>query len=292
MNSALEASSHGAIRISALYVYPVKSCAGIRVDRAQVTRGGFADDRRWMITDAAGRFSTQRELPELSQLRLSLTEGLEPGYRIARGDSEIVFPRHLDGQTASHRIPVQIWSDMVEGVEHRALSSWLSATLGRPLRGVYLPEDALRQVNPSRALPGDRVGFADGYPFLLLSEESMAELNRRLAARGERALDIRRFRPNVVVAGCAKPHEEDAWSELRLGAGAFRNVKLCDRCSVTTVDPESGQRGKEPLRTLSDYRRWDGKVWFAVNLIHAPSTVGTSLAVGDSVEPLTLELDV
>jgi uncharacterized protein YcbX len=269
-------------------VYPVKSCAGVRVERAEVTRSGFADDRRWMITDAAGTFLTQRELPELSQLRLSLPKDND-AYRIARGDDELHFPRRLVAQKAPHPVRVRVWSDAVDAIEHEPLSAWLSGALGRTLRGVYLPDDSLRPVNPKRARPDDRVGFADGYPFLLVSEESIAELNRRLAARGESPLDVRRFRPNVLVAGCAAPHAEDEWRDVRIGQVAFRNAKLCDRCSVTTVDPESGRRGKEPLRTLSEYRRWDGKVWFAVNLLHAPAGIGAFLSLGDEVEPVSSE---
>lgn len=272
------------VRVTDLFVYPVKSCAGIRVEAARVTAGGFEDDRRWMLTDEEGRFVTQRDLPELSGLRLSLgDDGATPTYRMEgpRGRS-FEFPRRLAPE-AGRELPVTVWSDRLVAYELPELSAWLRGTLTRPLRAVFLPEARLRQVNPKRARLGDRVGFADAYPFLLLSRESLRELNRRLSERGEPALDVRRFRPNLVVAGCASAHEEDTWSSLTIGSVAFRAAKLCDRCSITTVDPDSGRRGKEPLRTLAEYRRWDGKVWFAVNLLHEPQHVGNAIALGDEV---------
>ncbi len=280
------------VRVADLFVYPVKSCAGIRVEAARVSAGGFEDDRRWMLTDEAGRFVSQRELPELSGLQLALgDDSSTPTYRISgpRGEA-IELPRRLSPDADdAQELPVTIWGDQLVAYELPALSAWLRATLGRPLRGVFLPEARLRQVNPKRARPGDRVGFADAYPFLLLSRESLGELNRRLGERGEPALDVRRFRPNIVVSGCASPHGEDTWASLTIGSVAFRAAKLCDRCSITTVDPDSGRRGKEPLRTLAEYRRWDGKVWFAVNLLHEQQHVGRAIALGDEVHVHALD---
>lgn len=281
-----EGSGASPLRVARLFVYPVKSCAGIEVDEAEIAAGGFAHDRRWMITDPSGTFVTQRELPELSQLKLDFVEGTpEPAYRISWKADALRFPRFLQ-ETEGKPLSVRVWGDQVEARELPELSEWLSGALGRPLRGVFVPEQSLRQVNPARALPGDRVSFADGYPFLLVSEESLAELNRRLEARGEAAFDVRRFRPNIVVSGCSAPHEEDQWREVRIGGATFRQTKPCDRCSVTTVDPDSGRRGKEPLRTLSEYRRWDGKVWFAINLVHAREHIGRTLRRGDPIEVL------
>lgn len=288
------------VRVTDLFVYPVKSCAGIRVPTARIGRGGFEDDRRWMITDASGRFLTQRELPELSRLHLALgggaqdTDHSEPTYRIGGpGGSSFEFPRQLRSTISTalvRELRVTVWKDEVVAYELPELSEWLAVTMDRPLRGVFLPEASLRQVNPQRARPGDRVSFADAYPFLLVSRESLGELNRRLVERAEPELDIRRFRPNIVVEGCTSAHEEDTWSSLTIGSVGLRAAKLCDRCSITTVDPDSGRRGKEPLRTLSQYRRWDGKVWFAVNLVHDPEHVGRHITLGDEVRP-HLDLD-
>jgi uncharacterized protein YcbX len=141
-----------------------------------------------------------------------------------------------------------------------------------------MPPDTVRPVDVDHAGPGHRVGFADGYPLLLLSEGSLDELNRRLEA----PLPMDRFRPNVVVDGCG-PHAEDRWRRLRVGDVEMRVVKPCSRCSITTVDQATAARGPEPLATLADYRLAGGKVLFGQNLVH--ESRGT-LRVGDVVEVL------
>jgi uncharacterized protein YcbX len=140
---------------------------------------------------------------------------------------------------------------------------------------LYMPDSERRAVNPNRARPGDIVSFADGYPLLLISEGSLADLNRRLEA----PLEMRRFRPNLVISGC-EPYAEDGFAALSIGGVTFRGVKRCERCVVTTIDPATAEQSKEPLRTLARYRQSDGKVWFGMNLIHdLPGT----LRLGDAV---------
>jgi hypothetical protein len=176
-------------------------------------------------------------------------------------------------------LEVEIWRSRVRAIApSREATSLLSKHLGRDVRLVYMPGDSQRPVDPQRGRPGDLVSFADAYPLLMISEESLASLNERLAE----PLPMERFRPNVVVAG-GDAHAEDALGAFRIGDVAFRNVKPCDRCTVTTVDPETGERGREPLKTLAEYRKWDGQVWFGTNLIHDGR--GT-LSVGDPITPL------
>jgi uncharacterized protein YcbX len=257
-------------RISGLYVYPVKSCRGIRVERAEVGRRGFVRDRRWMVVDPAGRFISQREEPLLCRLVTALgPAGIELH---AEGHEQLVLPtEHEDGQ----ELDVSVWQHEGAAVRHEAGSEWLSRVLQRPCSLVYMAERHERPVNPARARPGDIVSFADGYPFLVISEGSLDDLNSRLSE----PLEMARFRPNIVVTG-VPPYAEDAWSEVALGALTFRAVKRCDRCVVTTLDPRTGEGGKEPLHTLAKYRKSEGKVWFGMNLIHdAPGW----LAVGDTV---------
>lgn len=259
-----------AARVSALYVYPVKACRGIRMDSARIVARGFEYDRRYMIVDPSGRFVTQRELPELALV----TTALERDAIVLRraGHPECQLPlEHAFGA----ELDVSVWGHSGPALRHESGSAWLSAVLARPVSLVFMPESHRRQVNPERARPGDVVSFADGYPFLVISEESLSDLNSRL----ETPLVIERFRPNIVVSGVTA-FAEDGWRRVRFGDVGFRAVKRCDRCSVTTVDPESGQRGKEPLRTLASYRQEDGKVWFGMNLIH--DSEGT-LSVGDLV---------
>jgi len=247
-----------ALRVSELYVYPVKSCRGIQVERAEIVRRGFARDRRWMVVDSSGRFLTQRETPELCLVGTRLSaDGIELSHP---NQSPFELPSELE---EGPELEVSVWSHRGRAVKSEAGSRWLRGAIGRECALVYMPDRHERQVNPERARPGDVVSFADGYPFLLISEASLAALNSRV---GEQ-LSMRRFRPNIVVSG-AEPFAEDTWSELELGGIGFRGVKPCDRCVVTTLDPDSGAAGREPLRTLAQFRRWDGKVWFGMNLIH------------------------
>jgi uncharacterized protein YcbX len=262
----------GVLRLSAIFIYPVKACRGISVPGADVGPRGFEGDRRWMIVDGADEFVTQRERPELALVGTRLAgDAIELA---AAGLPPLAVPRRHDVGPAR---TVRVWRHWGRAVEHRAGSEWFTRLLGGAHRLVYMPDDHLRRVNPDRAGRDHFVGFADGYPFLIVSRASLDDLNARLAA----PVEIERFRPNLVVEGAA-PYAEDDWAELRIGRLRFRGVKRCDRCSVTTVDPRTGVRGHEPLRTLATYRKQDGKVWFGMNLVH--EEMGP-LAVGDSVVP-------
>lgn len=264
------------MRLSGLFVYPIKACAGIALERAEVIERGLAGDRRYMLVDRNGKFITQRELPKLCLVSTGF-DGDQLALS-APGVGGLSVPRSLDH---GERVPFQVWSSQGHALRHGEGSRWFSEFLGRETSLVYMPDDERRAVNPARARPDDVVSFADGYPLLLISEESLSDLNLRL----DEPLEMRRFRPNLVIAG-AQPYGEDHMTALRIGAVTFRGVKRCDRCSVTTVNPDTGERGKEPLRTLAQYRQADGKVWFGMNLIHDH---GGSLALGDDVEVLATD---
>jgi hypothetical protein len=260
------------IRIAALYVHPVKGFAGIRVESAEVTARGLAHDRRWMVVDADGMFVTQRERPEMVLVRTALAAGaIELG---APGLPPFRLPlRHEAGP----RRDVRVWRHQGRGVAHAEGSAWISRFLGGPHELVYMPDQERRPVDPDYGRPGDIVSFADGYPLLLISQASLDHLNARLAA----PIVMERFRPSLVVEGCP-PHAEDDWPAFSIGALPFRGVKPCSRCVVTTVDPATGVRGLEPLRTLAVYRSRDGKVWFGMNVV--PDGTGP-LRVGDQLSP-------
>lgn len=263
-----------AATVSALYIYPVKSCRGIAVDRAEIGRRGFALDRRWMVVDGSGRFITQRDTPALCRVATVLAGDCIRLQHPEAGEFEL--PVSYD---AHDELEVSVWSYRGPALRHAAASAWLSRAIGRECSLVHMAERHQRPVNPERGRPGDIVSFADGYPFLLISEESLADLNARLAE----PLSMQRFRPNIVVRGVA-PYAEDDWARLELGDLGFRAVKRCDRCVVTTLDPQTGEAGKEPLRTLARYRMSDGKVWFGMNLIHDQTgwlEVGASVRVAE-----------
>jgi hypothetical protein len=259
------------IRVDNLVVYPVKSCGGCAVDRARVTATGFEWDRSWMAVGADGRFLSQRETPRLALVR----------PRLSAGSLVLTAPRLPEIELPLVREPapavrVIVWRDQCDALdEGLAAAEWLSTHLGQAARLVRLAGDDARPLGTSAAQPGDRLSFADAYPFLLLSAGSLAELNRRLHL----PVPMSRFRPNIVVGGCP-PHAEDGWRALRIGGVDFRVAKPCSRCVVTTTDQETAERGPEPLRTLAAYRLRGGEVLFGQNLIHGGRG---SIAAGDPV---------
>lgn len=262
--------------LSALYVYPVKSCAALAPASAQVEARGLAGDRRWLVVDAAGKFVTGRLYARMPLIHAT---PLPQGLRLEAPDMpplEIAIP----GADAPRR-RVEVWRSAVDALPAAAAAdAWFSRFLGAELSLVHMDEAAHRAVSPDYGRPGDEVSFADGYPQLLISAAALDALNARLAE----PVDMRRFRPNLVVAGTA-PHAEDDWKRIRIGAVEFDVVKPCTRCVFTTVDPLRGQRNAdgEPLKTLTGYRRTPAGVTFGQNLI--PRGRGT-IALGDAVEVL------
>lgn len=261
--------------LAGVHVYPLKSAAGIALPRARVERHGLALDRRWMLVDEEGVFLSQRVEPRLALLSVEIGEGRLTVRAPQLPDLDLAL--HPQGVAD---VPVRIWGDrtLALGSGDEA-DAWFGAWLGRRVRIVYVPDASLRQVDLGYARRGDRVGFADGFPFLLISQGSLDELNRRLDV----PLPMHRFRPNLVVSGVA-PFAEDEWVRIRIGEVVFHVVKPCARCSVTTVDQATGVPGVEPLRTLATFRRVGGKVVFGQNLVHDPGTDSEeSVEVGATV---------
>jgi uncharacterized protein YcbX len=237
-----------------------------------------------MIVDAAGGHVTAREHPRL----VLVTPRLNGGGHITLTspdlpDLTVPVPDGTD------LVPVSVWdSDLLAAPAGDAAAAWLTEIVGEPVRLVYLDDPTRRPTNPKYSLDSDRVSFADGYPLLLTSEESLAALNGWIAEgtkAAEGPVPMRRFRPSVVVSG-APAWAEDGWRRLRIGPVTFRNAKGCDRCVFTTIDPDTAEKGHEPLFALARHRRWDNKVWFGVNLI--PDNPGQEAVIrpGDPVEIL------
>jgi uncharacterized protein len=260
------------VTLSGLYVYPIKSCAGIPLQSADLSATGLRHDRSWMLVDETGEFMSQRAHPRMALI--SIRFSAERLIVSAPGMSDLEVPLYLQ---APDSIDVRVWGDTNRGeLVGEEANRWVTEFLKFPCRLVHKPEDDPRLVDSSFAESGDQVGFADGFAFLLISEASLEDLNMRL----EDPLPMNRFRPNFVVKGCG-PYAEDGWSRLRIGSVPFRVAEPCPRCAITTVDQETGTRGKEPLRTLATYRKFEGEVFFGRNLIH--DTLGT-VSVGASVE--------
>ena len=266
--------------------YPVKSCRGEDLETAIVDPWGLRGDRRWMVIDRDAVVVTAREVHRMLRVRPELVGAVDAegsGLRLEAPDApELFVPNPLEPTG-----DVQIWKSTVAAASGGAeADAWFSDVLQQEVRLVYLDDPSRRRTNPDFSLPGDVVSFADAYPVLLASENSLNVLNDWIAEGprpDEGPLDMRRFRPNLVVRG-AEPFAEDGWTRIRIGEATFRVVKGCDRCVLTTLDPDTGEKQMEPITSLARHRRWDGKTWFAANLI--PDVAGAVVRVGDAVEVL------
>ena len=268
------AEAPSAIHLSQLHVYPIKSAGGIPLAASEVDERGLRLDRRWMLVDQTGVFMSQRRYPRLALIGVRI----EPDHLAVEAPEMPPLDVPLQPPDDEPRL-ARVWSDLVEVVRvGDEADRWFGGFLGVRCNLVYLPDESIRPVDPAYARAGDRVGLADGFPFLLASEASLADLNARL----ESPLPMNRFRPNLVVRG-SEAFAEDGWGLIRIGSITLRVVKPCARCVITTVDQRTAARGKEPLRTLARFRRAGEGVLFGQNLIHDDKG---ALRVGDPLEVL------
>jgi uncharacterized protein YcbX len=258
-----------AVSISQIYIYPVKSLAGIGVNRWEVTETGLKCDRKWMLIDNDGQFLSQRRLPRMALIKTALTG--DKLIVVAPGMNELA----LDLEPKSLKtIRCTIWRDDVDAWSvSKAADQWFSAFLNTGCRLVFQPDESIRRVDQNYAQPKDITALSDGFPFLLLSENSLVALNKAM----QLDLPVMRFRPNLVISGC-DAYAEDYWREISIGNIGFRLPKPCSRCSVPTIDPVTAETGKEPLATLNRLRKWDNKVYFGQNALHNNCGI---ISVGD-----------
>jgi uncharacterized protein YcbX len=251
------------IVLKQIFIYPVKSLAGISSSSAKITPLGLEYDRRWMIIDNQGRFITQRLYPQLSLIGIAIESG--DIVLTSPDGSSIRLPLSIDNGPI---VSTRVWRDTVEAcVMAQAQNEWISQYLDRECRFVYMPDKSIRSVDQEYARSeNDRVSFADGYPFLLISQASLDDLNQRLQAKNEAPVPILRFRPNLLVQGC-EAYAEDNWQSFRIGDNLFHGVKPCSRCIMTTVDPATGKKGREPLDTLMQYRKRGNQAYFGQNVL-------------------------
>jgi uncharacterized protein YcbX len=246
--------------LSEIWIYPVKSLAGIRLTEAQVQEKGLQYDRRWMIVDPFGRFLTQRDFPAMALLEVEVQANALLISNKLRPEENISVPFQ---PLTAEAVSVTIWDDEVNAVTvSNEVDAWLSDQLDMEVKLVLMPETTERKADPRYAKNNENVSFADGFPFLLISQASLDDLNRRLAE----PVSMKRFRPNFVVTG-TRPFAEDQWKSIQIGSLRFDIVKPCARCVLTTIDPETTERGKEPLKTLATYRRLNNKILFGQNVV-------------------------
>lgn len=261
------------LQVSQLYIYPVKSLGGIALTKARVTDRGFEHDRRWMLVDDNNLFISQRDVHQMALMKLRVTdEGIRVDYTPKNSSFTIPFL-----PTKNELADVTIWDDTCEGqfVSDEA-DKWFSNMLGIPCRLVYMPNETAR-ITDQRYTPENSItSFSDAYPFLIIGQASLDDLNNRL----NEPLPMNRFRPNIVFTGGA-PYQEDTMHTFSIGNIIFHGVKLCARCIMTTIDQATAMRYKEPLKTMARYRFKNNKIMFGQNLVH--KGLG-EISVGDALE--------
>lgn len=234
---------------------------------------GLQYDRRWMLVDETGKFMTQRIYPKMALFKLSI---LNLQLKIEHAQHKIYVDVKM--VNVSNPLTVTIWNDTVTAFEvNPAHSEWFSKMLGISCRLVFFPEENSRAVDARYQVNGENVSLADAYPFIIIGQSSLDDLNAKL----KEPVPINRFRPNFVFEG-GKPFEEDSWRNFSIGDTRFVGVKLCDRCVLTTVNQSTGEKGVEPLKTLASYRNRNNKIYFGQNLValdYNTVTVGDNIVV-------------
>ncbi len=267
--------------LSEIWTYPIKSLGGIPLAEAKVEPRGLQYDRRWMLVDDTGRFVSQREIPRMALLGTAV----EPPYLTVfwRNNPSEKIQIPLEAPVGElEELQVQIWDDQCPArVLPSEINNWFSENLEQNLRLVFMPDTSRRPADGRYAPKGYHVSFADGFPFLIIGQASLEDLNSRLA----QPLPMNRFRPNFVFTG-GQPFEEDTWGQFAIGGQQFRGVKPCGRCIIPTTDQETATRTAEPLKTLATFRMKGNKILFGQNLVWlgaAQGGAGERVRVGELI---------
>lgn len=266
------------LQLSEIWIYPVKSLGGISLQESNVIHRGLEHDRRWMLVDDEGIFLSQRTTPELALFNTEIKGDFLIICHKENPANNIKLPLNPSLQNGRENIKTMLWDDVIEAYEvDKKISDWFSIILKCSVRLVYMPEESHRKVEPKYAITANDINsFSDGFPFLIIGQSSLNDLNSRL----DEVVPMKRFRPNFVFTG-GEEYEEETWSEFFLGNLPFYGVKPCGRCVMITVDPEKGIiAGKEPLLALSKYKKVENNVIFGQNLIAKQEG---SVSVGDVV---------
>ncbi len=261
------------IRLSQLAIYPVKSTSQIALTHAQAGPFGLDMDRRWMLIDEQGYMLTQRKHPRLCLIQSHFEANC---LIISAPDME---PLNIPVQPSGNIIKATVWNDTCNAYDcGKQATQWFSTFLKIPARLVFFPQNEQRQVDLDYAKKGDTTAFSDGFPYLLISQASLDDLNNRLSS----AVEMKRFRPNLVVEG-TEAFAEDKWKKIRIGDVTFNLVKPCSRCSIPSINPDTAEKSAEAVKTLAGYRMQNNKIFFGQNLT---SEGNGKLEVGMPVEIL------
>jgi len=234
------------VSVSQLFFYPIKSCGGIELTRGFVTPKGFHLDRHWLVVDENGLFITQRQKAQLALVRPVVNDDIL-SISIIGNDEFVKVPISDGGET----LEVEVWGNKYQAINDGSIASeLLSDHLGKKAFLVHMASMQVREVDTNYG----KLEFADSYPFLIVSEASLHDLNRRIVENEGSPIPINRFRPNIVLTG-NEPYEEDSWAQITIGEIIFDLGEHAVRCVTTTIDQDTADRGKNPLKTLSTFRR-------------------------------------
>lgn len=259
------------LKISHLFIYPIKSLGGIELTSSKVEERGLQYDRRWMLIDEQNRFITQREHTQLALLRTAINSDYLEVFHISDPSNKIRIPLKYHQQQT---FDVNIWEDVCPAIPvSKEIDQWFSETLKQSVRLVYMPDESRRHIDPDYAFNQEITSFSDGYPILIIGQASLDDLNAKL----NEPIGMDRFRPNIVFTG-GEAFCEDAMQSITIGDVKMMGVKNCARCIMTTTDQQTGERSSEPLATLSTYRKRNNKIYFGQNAI--PVTNGI-IQIGD-----------
>lgn len=263
------------LSLSEINIYPVKSLAGISLQSSEVEDRGLKYDRRWVLVDDSNVFFTQRDFPEMALIKVDIgKDGLKLQHK-----RKNIYPLNVPFEFQhSKKDNVVIWNDTVVGEFYsQDIDDWFSDILGIKCHLVKMPESTKRVVDTKYAA-NKIVSFADGYPFLIIGQSSLDDLNSRM----EKPLPMNRFRTNIVFTG-GNSFEEDNWKKFKIGDVEFEAVKPCARCVITTTNQETSERLHEPLLTLSKFRKVGNEVMFGMNLVcHSTGKI----EIGDNIKVL------
>lgn len=246
------------IHLSQLAIYPVKSCSQISLTQANISPFGLQMDRRWMVIDAKGQMITQRQQPRMCLIQTQLTQN-----QLILNAPEMPELCLSDKLVADSDIQATVWRDQCNAIDcGDEAAHWLSEFMQSSCRLVFFPDTEVRQCDTNFAKIGDKTAFSDGFPYLLIGQASLDELNQRLA----QAIEMSRFRPNLVVTG-SPAFAEDKWKKIRIGTVIFRVVKPCSRCMIPSINPHTAEKTAEPVKTLASFRQRDNNIYFGQNLV-------------------------
>lgn len=271
------------MQLSEIYIYPIKSLAGIKLEQAKVTLRGLEHDRRFMLTTPDGAFLTQRTITQMALIKMKIEgNNLHIWHKNQAEDVLIIptKPTQFIGTQAT-----EVWGHPCEGsILETTINQWFSKKLNTPCQLIYMTDESLRPVDAAYQKAGEIVSFADGFPYLVLGQSSMDDLNNRL----EKSVDINRFRANLIFTG-GQPFEEDKWQYFTIGDLSFRGTKPCARCQVPNINQETAEIEKEPNRTLAKFRRFKvnekNKILFGMNACweEGLSEGKNRLRIGDTI---------